>query len=383
MKQGFRVIDTDLHLAEPPDLWAKRLPASLRSRISVDIGETSNLDVTGIQMRVGDVQWTLAFRLLQKHMAYRFGENDHLLKAHLACSPEVYLEGMDMEGIDLALLVPSLTFAFTTADGLAGEDALAISQVYNDWAAEFCRDNPDRFQFWAWLPRQDPELAAAEAQRCVRDLGAIGVAITSGNVDGRLLCEPSFEPLWSTVQDLDVPLGIHLYGNAPKLHGDPLQRYLTRPRAELAYPPLNGSFQAMTSVTEMIMGGVLERFPRLQPMIMEVGSTFLLWLLQRMDEQWETYEPVMDDLHLSLKPSDYFRRQFTIAVESDEVGLDYLAEACGIADNLVFTTDYPHHDSPFPDAVDNLLGLGLSPALTRKILSENVERLLVGGKASV
>lgn len=383
MKQGFRVIDTDLHLAEPPDLWAKRLPPALRSRISLTMG-TSDLDVTGIQLRAGEVSWTLAFRLLQKHMAYRFGENEHLLKAHLACSPDVYLEGMETEGIDVALLVPSLTFAFTTADGLTGEDALAISRVYNDWAAEFCQADPERFRFWAWVPRQDPELASAEAERCVRELGAIGVAITSGNVDGKLLCEPYFEPFWNTMQDLDVPLGIHLYGNAPALHADPLQRYLSRPNAELAYPPLNGSFQAMTSITELIMGGVLERFPRLQPMIMEVGSTFLIWLLQRMDEQWETYEPVMtDELQLSIKPSDYFRRQCTIAVESDEVGLDYMASAWDLADNLVFTTDYPHHDSPFPDAVDNLLGLGLPEDLTRKILSENVERLLSSDRAAV
>jgi hypothetical protein len=371
MKQGFRVIDTDLHVAEPPDLW-DRLPEPYRSRTSIGFNTGGNLEVTGVHVTVGDVEWDFAFRLLQRHMSWKW---EHLAQAHFSCDPQHYLKGMEIEGIDLALIVPSLTFALTTADGIAPDHAAAICSTYNDWVAEFCEAAPDKFRFWAWLPRQDAELAAAEARRCVKDLGAVAVAMTTGNVDRRLLSEPHFDPLWREIEELDVPLGLHLYGNAPRLHGDPLQRYLGRARSELAYTPLNGAFQGMTSVTEMIMGGVCERHPNLQPMIMEVASTWLIWLLQRMDEAYETFEAVIDEVDLSLAPSDYFRRQFSIAVENDELHLAYLADACGLRDNLVFTTDYPHHDSSFPHAVDNLLGLGLDEDLTRRILSENTERI--------
>jgi predicted TIM-barrel fold metal-dependent hydrolase len=76
-----------------------------------------------------------------------------------------------------------------------------------------------------------------------------------------------------------------------------------------------------------------------------------------------------------MKPSDYFRRQCSIAVECDEHHLDYLATACDLADNLVFTSDLPHHDSNYPNAVNDLLGLKLPEDLTRRILSGNAERI--------
>jgi predicted TIM-barrel fold metal-dependent hydrolase len=377
MKQGYRVIDTDLHVMEPRSLWSERIPSAYRSQIAVTYPGLGQQEITGIQMRVGDVAWSLGFPFLQRQMTRRFEEDPHigLMHADGGATPENTLLGMGIEGVDLALVVPSVLFALTTADGLDAELVAVACRTYNDWAAEFCGAAPDRFRFWAWLPRQDATLAVEEARRCVDDLGAVGVAITTGNVDGRLLSEPFFDPLWSAIEVLDVPLGLHLYGMAPRLSGDPVMRYMHHSRSEIVAAVLQGSNQAMSAVAELCVGGVLERHPNLRPMIMEVASTWLIWLLQRMDDQWELFAPGIDDVTLQLPPSAYFQRQCSIAVEPDEQHLPYLAEACGCADNLVFTTDYPHHDSAFPHAVDSLLGLGLGEGLTRKILSENTERV--------
>jgi predicted TIM-barrel fold metal-dependent hydrolase len=377
MKQGFRVIDTDLHVMEPQSLWTDRIPTASRRDIEVSYPQLGQQEITGIRMRIGDVAWHLEFPFLQRQMTRRFQEDPHigLMHSEGGGTPENTLQGMAVEGIDLALIVPSVVFALTTADGLAPEVVAVACRTYNDWAAEFCRAAPDRFRFWAWLPRQDPDLAVAEARRCVEDLGAVGVAMTTGNVDGHLLSEPFFDSLWDAIEALDVPLGLHLYGMAPALHADPVMRYMNRPRSEVVAAVLQGSNQAMSAVAELCTGGVLERHPKLRPMIMEVASTWLIWLLQRMDDQWELFAPTIEDVTLTMEPSDYFRRQCSIAVEPDELHLGYLAGACDLADNLVFTTDYPHHDSAFPHAVDSLLGLGLGEELTRKILSENTERI--------
>ena len=69
-------------------------------------------------------------------------------------------------------------------------------------------------------------------------------------------------------------------------------------------------------------------------------------------------------------PSAYFRRQCWISIEPDEeparYALDYLGN-----DKIVYSTDYPHGDSKFPHATEQLLRLDLSDEDRRKILWDN------------
>ncbi len=380
MKRGFRVIDTDLHLMEPQRLWTERISKRHQADIEIAYPGGRGLQETfSTRIRIGNVAWELGdgrATIRQQHFTDRFQEEPLLALMHSdgGGTAENTLRGMDIEGIDLAILVPTLLFVVTTADGLDPTLVAELCRAYNDYAADYCATDPDRLRFWGWLPRQSPELAAREARRCVEDLGAAGVAMTTGNVDGWNLSEPHFDPLWPTLNELGVPFGLHLYGMAPKLYADPPLRYLGRERTDVVSAVLQGSNQAMSAVAELCTSGVLERHPGVRPLVMETASTWLMWLLQRMDDQWELYRPYIDDVRLELKPSDYFRRQCAITAECDEDHLEYLATACGLADNLVFTTDFPHHDSNFPHAVDEFFELELSDDLRRKILSENAER---------
>jgi predicted TIM-barrel fold metal-dependent hydrolase len=78
--------------------------------------------------------------------------------------------------------------------------------------------------------------------------------------------------------------------------------------------------------------------------------------------------------HLSMPPSEYFRRQAFCAVECDEGLVAQVVDAIG-DDLLVTTTDYPHGDSKYPDAMNRFLALPLSDASKRKILWDNAIRL--------
>ena len=68
--------------------------------------------------------------------------------------------------------------------------------------------NPARFAAWAFLPMQDPEAAAAELRRCVRDLGFVGGHVAS-NVRGVYLPDERFRPIFEAAAELDVPLFVH------------------------------------------------------------------------------------------------------------------------------------------------------------------------------
>ena len=107
---------------------------------------------------------------------------------------------------------------------------------------------------------------------------------------------------------------------------------------------------------------------------MEVNASWLPWLLWRMDDKWEVSAPDLDN-HLSLAPSEYFRRQCYAEVEPEETTAAYVIDYLG-ADNLLFSTDYPHSDSAFPKAVDTFLDRPEFDAdAKRKILWDNPAQL--------
>jgi len=101
------------------------------------------------------------------------------------------------------------------------------------------------------------------------------------------------------------------------------------------------------------------------------------WLpfwLGRMDEHYEWREPFGEMTHLTMPPSEYFRRQGFCAVECDEAFVTHVVDAFG-DDNLVTTTDYPHGDSKYPKAMDMFLALPLADRSKKKILWDNALRL--------
>ena len=77
---------------------------------------------------------------------------------------------------------------------------------------------------------------------------------------------------------------------------------------------------------------------------------------------------------MSLKPSEYFQRQCFIACDGDEGTLNLVAEYMD-GENIVFNTDYPHPDAPFPGAVDKFMEQPLKDDHRRKILWDNSVRL--------
>jgi predicted TIM-barrel fold metal-dependent hydrolase len=306
--------------------------------------------------------------LMKRHTERRMKSTPRLAFAARNCQPDVWLTDMDIEGIDVAILMPTRMLGLIMIDGLDPEQALAMCRVYNDYASEFCSAAPERFRFWGWIPKQSASLAAAESRRCMEELGAIGVATTTHGVDDHLLLDDFYQPLWAELDRLGAPLGMHVSNSAK--HDNIRVRYQGHEKTEVLMRSIAGVYYAMTSVEELIYGGVLERYPRIRPVVMETSVGWVPWLLWRMDEMWDTFGP--DAGHsLSLKPSDYFRRQCYAVADCDE-GLARYVVDYGLANNILFSTDYPHHDSPWPEGVDTFLRLqGLSEETKRKILWDN------------
>ena len=94
------------------------------------------------------------------------------------------------------------------------------------------------------------------------------------------------------------------------------------------------------------------------------NCSWLPWWLWRLDEEWETFGP-WERTKLQGPPSDYFRRQSFISVDVDEFMVKNVIETVG-DDNLVLSTDYPHHDSKYPNALDTFLEMDVVPEASQK-----------------
>ncbi len=102
----------------------------------------------------------------------------------------------------LSLTVPGLQADVDPAT--ARDDA----RFANDYLAKVVAGHPDRFRGFAALPMQDPQAAAAELGRCVRELGFCG-ALVNDHLQGHYLDEPRYDEVWAALEELSVPLYLH------------------------------------------------------------------------------------------------------------------------------------------------------------------------------
>jgi predicted TIM-barrel fold metal-dependent hydrolase len=283
--------------------------------------------------------------------------------------PASQLQAMDVEGVDVAVLFRTLPVV--CVDAFEPEFATALCRAWNDWVTDFRKLDPRRMQAAALLTLHDPVLATQELQRAVRELGMVAAQLMPNPVNGRHLHDPSCDVLWAEAERLGVPICFHpAPNNYARDHF--INRFLSRPSTTIS-SGLNNPVELMSAVASMTVGGVLQRFPGLRVGFLEGNCSWLPWLLWRLDEYWEMSKGG-EEVQLDDVPSAYFRRQCFISVEPDERLVKWFIEELG-DELLVFSTDYPHSDSRFPEAVETFLGLDISARSKEKILWDNCARL--------
>ena len=364
MINGMKIIDADGHVQERDAPWQDLLEQPYRKhapRVVKDPNGRSELLLEGkIWAKPSGVGCGIDTAPISRRPQSTTGMFD----------PVQRLKDMDLEGIDIA--VNFGTTVFLSLPFLENHDlACAIARAYNNWLAEHCAVNKERLLGVAMIPLQEPELAVKEARRAVIELGHRGFFISPHPVDNRNLDHPAYEPLWSMAEELNVPALVHVSTGIrlPTAGAERFDRYCL---FHLHAHPM----EQMTAAASLILGGVLERHPRLRVGFMEAGCGWVPYWLERMDEHAENYRFELP--HLKEQPSVYFRRQCFVSFELEERAVSYVAEAIG-AQTLVFASDFPHHDCFFPGAVEKIRKRAdLDDKLVTAMLSENPHRLYFG-----
>jgi uncharacterized protein len=373
------IADSDLHVMEPPDLWARHIAPEYRHAAPVGLTElTRDMRVrvkNHTLLRLGAVR---PQRVDGRKTGWREEHDSVYAEAEKAgWDPASQVKAMDVEGLDLAVLFPSrglFVLGLDSADhigsdGLEPAFATAIARAYNDWLADFVAFAPDRMYGAAMVAPHDVEGAVGEARRAVEELGFRAVFLAPGCVNNRPWHHPAYDPLWAEVQRLGVPLAFHGGG----------QTYLT-PDFSLQvldklmlWHTFNQPLAMQFVTVSLCGGGVLERFPDLRVALLEGNCSWAPWLLTRLDEHF-AWTGWYEGTDLTMAPSDYFRRQCFLGVEAEEATAGHYVDWFG-DDNLVFSTDYPHGDSQYPHAVDTFAALALPEVAKVKACGENWERL--------
>ncbi|MBI4629116.1 MAG: amidohydrolase family protein [Candidatus Rokubacteria bacterium] len=282
----------------------------------------------------------------------------------VAGDAETWLRVMDKHGIEQVVLYPTLgLFMSFLKDPIW---AVALCRAYNTlMAEEFIKKSP-RIKAVALLPVQDPDAAAKEVRRAVRELGHSGVMLAA---DGNhVLGDARFHGVYEEAQKLDAMVGVHASGSHLGGAGvDVFPRFI---QAHTCSHP----FGQMRQITSIVFEGVPERFPDLRIAFLEAGAGWAPYWMERMDDEYA--KRAVEAPALKKKPSDYVRAgKIYFSCEADEWLLPQALKLVG-ENQIVYASDFPHWDNSFPGNIDEIKERGdLTDAQKRKVLADNGRRL--------
>ena len=365
-RNGFRVLDSDLHIIEPPDLWQRYIDPEFRDRAPRGLTDSiANLFLEGPDGRPwGRMQTPEDDRRRISGKEYALNRDKYQYFDERGWTGEVQLEAMDAEGIDVAVVYPSRGLYVLTVPDLDPPLAAAIARAYNDWLHEFCQADPERLVGAGMISPFDIENAVSESVRCVKELCFKGVFLRPNEVNDRNWYDSYYEPLWSTLEELQVPLGFHegVASGLPQAGDKFVDNFMLQ--HVFSHP-----VELMMATASFCGGGILERHPKLRVAFLEGNCSWVPFLLWRLDEHCELWGDVYA-ADLKMTPSEYYKRQCFASVEADEDLAKYVIDHMG-NDRLVFSTDFPHPDSKWPGAVERFLQLPIADEDKKMILWDN------------
>jgi uncharacterized protein len=361
----------------PRDLWTERLPRALNER------------GPRVEERNGREQWVCDGHPWGEWRAGAWFHNptrrkvalDRFYEENFTTRPttaSLRLEDMARDGIGASLMFPPI-FGMRTIDR---DLAKTIISTYNDWAADFSKEAPERLISIAQLFPDDAEASREELLR-VAKLGIKQVNFLVGTVTAAMY-QPEWDGFWDAAQDSGTIVSYHVGGvtregtafidvaEAPRDPRKPAFGMGLGDGATTFFNPFVGLFSY----------GVLERRPKLKVVLGESGIGWIPFVVQEMDYRFkqviggESRDRLSAaDVPLKRLPSELFREQVWATYQQDLVGLN-LIDFFGDG-HIMWASDYPHPDSTWPESreVVERETAHLDAQTKRKVIHDNAQTL--------
>jgi uncharacterized protein len=378
MRDGYKIFDSDTHIAPMAETLEPYFDASTRQRVA-------DWEQFKVPFRIG---W--AGEILQPPYRHRYqfkkrsGWRDELrilgeagpresIEHHFPRfmgsrfptpggsddDVEARVRDMDEEGVDVQLMLPGLPPATDDV-----EIELAFIRANHRYTNDFCGKYPHRLKSLIVVSNRAIAASVQEIRRWARASWAVGI---QPNLKlGFPLDHPDLEPIWAAANEEGLCVAHHSftwgYPGYRDLWDNPfIGRTASHPWA------------AMRAIAAFFGAGIMDRHPNLRVCILESGFGWLPFWAARMDDQ-SIYVSYAVPQSLMRKPSEYMTsgRFFASVVihegeKMTKMVTDFLGDRV-----LMYSSDYPHAESRFPESTDQVLAWkSLKPEIMRKIMWDN------------
>ena len=275
------------------------------------------------------------------------------------------LERLGLEG---TVLYPTAGLATGLMNNIEWAHATAVA--YNNWLEDRYTRQDERLHAAGLLAVQNPEAAAREIARCrnerTRFVACILPAMTCLM---KTYGDAFFAPIFEAAQEHGMPLAIH-GGPSRGLGFDHFDEFVKVHTLEHPFP-------LMIQLTDIIFSGVFDRFPDVQIAFLEGGCTWVPFMMDRLDNEYESIFGIAARRRLRKRPSEYLRSdRFWVSMDLGERGLKYALDAIG-ASNIFYASDYPHEPTE-TELRDELSEFVASPnhsdSVKHALLHDNAKR---------
>ncbi len=369
MGRKYKVISGDGHVETPPESWVKYMPEEHRDRAP-----------RLIKLPKGGEAWLIEGQPLIPNGQNITGRGPVKVSGGTYYKPDgsaaegagdakQRLREQDLDGIDAEVLFPPV-FASRAIEHIADKDVYrALIRAYNTFLArDYCAVAPDRLIGNGVVPTTGVDDAIAELEFLHRE----GIRSVSLHMfpNGSGFASPADDAFWKRSLELGIKLSPHFgFGQmSPGMDhvglgttGDPFAGTLTQRVS--GQPP-------MYTMSQLIVAGVFDRFPKLEFYFAEVNASWLPWALFVFDDNYEIFRGPYNR-KLNRKPSEYVLDHFWFGIIRDPKAIamrDHVP-----FDRLMFGTDFPHSVGTFPNSkkfLDDAFS-GVDEKYFRKMLLEN------------
>ena len=340
-----RILDSDTHCIETPDVWTSRLPKAWGDQVMhMRYDKELKRDMWYVGNEAVNKGWRNAsYGTTAKTRAER-RDPATVDDVHPLCfDPKERIKVMDEWGIESAVLYPNGSgFALQPFLNLGqSEIAQAHLSAYNDFLLEeWVNPFPGRFIPMAVVSYWDIPGAVNEIER-IADKGFGGIVTTGApQVHGQpYLRDRSWDPYWAAAEAAGLPFAFHVANGDPEVHTasdllalEPVDVSEARIQIDIC---LDNAMQC----TDLLLSGILARFPKLKFVISESGVGWVPFMLEGVDERFKRQNVRLPEF-CGLLPSELFHRQVYVNTFFEHVE-EWHVEKIG-ANNIMFQTDIPH-----------------------------------------
>ncbi|MBQ4850218.1 amidohydrolase family protein [Pseudoalteromonas sp. MMG012] len=367
------IFDCDRHVMEPVSMWEKYVDPQIfkQSPVHIKLDVISNDDSQSTQQShiylpptycIGDTpilkHWNTD---IQIETALR---PQNKQARQLAASGLGQLSSMNNDGISKALIFPTFAGYIINHESISNEVSTAYAQGYNKWILDYCAPDPQRLVPVALVSRHYRS-NFYEQLSLIAKQGFTCITIRPEPINNKHLGDSIYESFWDACNKLNLKV---LFHGGTHLHGSTIgsDRFTSR----FALHACSHALEAQMAFVSLLEGGVFNKYPDVKFVFLEAGASWLPYWLWRLDNICYPEFPNLVKDHITVKPSEYFKRHCYISIEPGEPGLDDVVNLIG-SDKLLFGTDFPHPDHQ-DFSISSLLNIkGLTSSTVKDILEIN------------